>query len=117
MSQNRYCLALDLKDDPGLIKEYEEHHRKVWPEILKSIREAGVNDMRIYRYRNRLFMVMEVDETFSFEKKAAADAANPKVQEWEALMWKYQQSIAGNPAGGKWVLMEELFSLNHQHTF
>jgi L-rhamnose mutarotase len=37
----RFCLALDLKDDPHLIRGYEEHHRAVWPEILQSIRDNG----------------------------------------------------------------------------
>ncbi|GAB3751605.1 L-rhamnose mutarotase [Spirosoma pomorum] len=108
----RYCLALDLVDDPALIAEYEAYHQKIWPEIDASIRGAGVIDMTIYRAGNRLFMIMETDdETFSFEKKAAADAANPKVQEWEALMWKYQQALPIAKPGEKWVLMDKIFQL------
>ena len=41
----RYCLALDLKDDAALIKEYEDHHKNVWPEIVKSIKDAGIQQM------------------------------------------------------------------------
>lgn len=105
----RYALALDLKDDPRLIEEYEAHHRRVWPEILESIAGSGIRSMEIYRLQNRLVMVMEVDDTFSFERKAAADAANERVQAWEALMWTYQQAIPGGPPGGKWRVMERLF--------
>jgi len=108
----RYCLALDLKDDPKLIAEYEEYHKKVWPEILQTISAAGIQQMEIYRVNNRLFMVMETDDDFSTEKKAEMDAANPKVQEWERLMWKYQQALPGSKPGEKWVLMEKIFSLN-----
>ena len=107
----RYCLALDLKEDPILISEYEEHHRKVWPEVLQSIRESGIEHMEIYRSGNRLFMIMEVNEQFSFEKKAASDAANPIVQDWEKLMWKYQQSLPGSLPGEKWKLMERIFMI------
>ena len=107
----RYCLALDLVDDPVLIAQYEAHHEKVWPEIIKSISDAGIVQMEIYRFANRLFMIMEVSNEFNFEKKAAADAANPKVQEWEQLMWKYQQAIPGTKRGEKWVLMDKIFSL------
>lgn len=107
----RYCLAVDLKDDENLIKEYVEWHQKVWPEILESIRSEGIESMKIYRFSNRLFMIMEVNESFSFDKKAAADAANPKVQEWEGLMWKYQQAIPGTKKGEKWVLMDQIFEL------
>ena len=107
----RYCLAVDLKDDPQLIKEYEQHHRAVWPEILHSIRAAGIDSMEIYRLQNRLFMIMEVTEEFSFTRKSEADAANAKVQEWEQLMWKYQQRLPFAKPGEKWVLMEKIFEL------
>ncbi len=107
----RYCLACDLKDDPSLIQEYESYHRKVWPEILLSIHQAGIEQMEIYRVGNRLFMIMEVTDDFSFEQKAMADAANSKVQEWELLMWKYQQALPGSKPGEKWVLMEKIFDL------
>jgi L-rhamnose mutarotase len=105
----RYCLALDLKDDPALIAEYEEYHRNVWPEILKSITGSGIEKMEIYRTGNRLFMIMEVNATFSFENKAAADAGSDIVQQWEKLMWKYQQPLPGSKPGEKWILMEKIF--------
>lgn len=106
-----YALALDLKEDDHLITEYEQHHRAIWPEIRESILTAGVIDMRIYRLANRLFMIMEVTDDFSFDKKAEMDANNPKVQEWEALMWKYQQPLPQAKEGEKWLLMEEIFKL------
>lgn len=107
----RYCLALDLKDEPQLIAEYESYHRGVWPDILESIRSSGITNLEIYRAGNRMFMIMEVDNTFSFERKGAMDAANPKVQEWEELMWKYQQAIPVAKPGEKWVLMDKIFTL------
>ena len=109
--QHRYCFALDLKEDENLIKEYEAHHKKVWPEILDSIRHAGIEKLEIYRTANRLFMIMEVNESFNFEAKAKADATNEKVQQWEALMWKYQQALAFARPGEKWVLMNKIFEL------
>lgn len=107
----RYCLTLDLKDDPELIIEYEENHKRVWPEIISSIKEAGIEQMEIYRHGTRLFMIMEVNNDFSFEKKQRADMSNPKVQEWEELMWKYQQPVAGSVKGEKWMLMKKIFEL------
>ncbi|WP_312337091.1 L-rhamnose mutarotase [Sphingobacterium sp.] len=107
----RYVMALDLVDDPQLIKEYEGYHREVWPEIKRSILDAGVEQMEIYRFENRLFMNMEVGDDFSFEKKSAMDAANEKVQEWEQLMWKYQAAIPGAKPGEKWVMMTKIFEL------
>jgi L-rhamnose mutarotase len=107
----RYCLTLDLKDDPKLIAEYKRYHEQVWPEIAESIKDSGIRDMEIYLLGTRMFMVIEVDETFSFAAKGEADRQNPKVQEWENLMWKFQQALPQAKPGEKWMLMERIFKL------
>jgi L-rhamnose mutarotase len=107
----RYCLALDLKNDPNLIKEYEELHQQIWPGIAASIKDAGITNMEIYRFQNRLFMIMETTDDFSFEKKQKMDEENPKVQEWEQMLWKYQQALPGSEKGEKWKLMTNIFQL------
>ena len=107
----RYCLTLDLIDDEKLISEYKQYHLEIWPEIRESILSAGVDDLEIYLLGNRLFMIMQVNESFSFEKKSASDQANPKVQEWETLMWKYQQALPQAKPGEKWLLMDQIFKL------
>lgn len=121
----RYCLALDLQNDPAMIAEYEAWHRNVWPEIKASILDSGITEMEIWRLEDRLFMIMETGPDFSFGKKAVMDADNPAVQRWEELMWKYQIVIKplegarpkdkqDEPAGvptEKWRLMERIFVL------
>jgi len=108
----RYCLALDLQEDTKLIAEYEAYHKQVWAEILASIKESGILSMEIYRLGNRLFMIAETEDDFSWEKKAESDAHNPKVQEWEKLMWQYQKALPMAKEGEKWLLMEKIFSLH-----
>jgi L-rhamnose mutarotase len=110
----RWCLALDLKDDPALIAEYCRLHERIWPEIAASIRVAGIVDMEIWRTGNRLAMVMETDARFAPDDKTVADAANPKVQEWERLMWRFQLPLPWATTGQKWVPMERIFSLADQ---
>jgi L-rhamnose mutarotase len=110
----RFCLTLDLKDDPKLIAEYRRHHEHVWPEITQSIRKSGIIRMEIYLLGTRMFMIMDVDESFSFEAKAAADRGNAKVQEWESLMWRFQQPLAQAAPGEKWMLMERIFALQSE---
>ena len=108
----RHCLTLDLKDDPELIRQYEAYHKEVWPEIIKSITDSGIINMQIYRFETRLFMIMEVTDDFNFEAKQLADLNNPKVEEWEELMWKFQQPLPGSKPGEKWKLMNKIFELN-----
>ena len=38
---NRTLLMVDLKDDPAGIATYVEHHRRVWPEVIASLRRRG----------------------------------------------------------------------------
>lgn len=108
----KYVLTLDLKDDPVLIEEYKARHQKVWPEIKTSIRESGVESMNIYCLGDRLCMLMEVKDDFTFERKAKMDTENPIVQEWEALMLTFKKQTEGTNGNGQWQLMEEVFDLN-----
>lgn len=114
MNSKRLCYACDLVDNPELIELYKQYHSKgnTWTEITKSIKDSGIIDMEIYLFSNRLFMIMEVDESYSPERKQKMDADNPKVQEWEQLMWKFQQSPPGAKEGEKWLPMEQIFKLS-----
>ena len=112
-SANRFCYACDLVDDASLIAEYKQYHAQGenWPEITDSIKEAGIVNMEIYLVENRLFMIIEVDETFSQERKKRMDKENPKVQEWEKLMWQFQRALSSSKNGEKWTPMELIFEL------
>src|SRR6476620_9498824 len=107
----RFCLTLDLKNDPALIAEYKRYHQKIWPEISQSIKDARIEDMEIYLLGTRMFMIMEVNETFSFEAKAKADELSPIVQRWEKLMWNFQEALPQAKPGEKWLPMERIFKL------
>ena len=107
----RFCLTLDLKNDPKLIAEYKRYHQQVWPEIAQSIKDSGVENMEIYLLGARMFMIIEVNERFSFEAKAEADSRSSKVQEWEELMGTFQQSLPQSKPGEKWLRMERIFKL------
>jgi len=111
----RYCYACDLKDNPQLIAEYKAYHAKgkAWPEVTQSIKDAGILDMEIYLIGNRMFMIVEVDDGFIPGRKAEMDANNPKVQNWEALMWKYQQELPWAKKGEKWVELEQIFKTDY----
>lgn len=109
--KKRYCLTLDLKDDPQLIAEYKRYHQNIWPEITRSIKDAGIEDMEIYLLGTRMIMIMEVNEHFSFEAKAKADRENSRVREWEELMREFQQPLPQARAGEKWLQMQRIFKL------
>jgi len=108
---DRYCFTLDLKNDEKSISTYKQYHRSVWPEVKDSLKAVGVLNLEIYLLANRLFMIMDVDDEFTFEAKAKSDKANSKVQEWEKLMWNFQQALPWCKPGEKWILMDQIFEL------
>jgi L-rhamnose mutarotase len=114
MILKKLCYTCDLKNKPDLIEDYKEYHSKenTWPEITKSIKDSGIINMEIYLLANRLFMIMEVDESYTPERKQMMDAVNPKVQKWEKLMWKFQQAPPGAQEGEKWLPMEQIYKLD-----
>jgi len=109
----RYCLALDLVDDPALIAQYQHWHRpeNQRPAVNESILRSGIVSMEIYRTGNRLFMVIETEDSFSFEQKAALDASNADVLEWEALMGQFQQPLPWAKKGQKWTVMDKIYAI------
>ena len=92
----RYCLTLDLKDDPILIEQYKEYHapENRRPGIMRHIRSAGVESMEIYLFGTRMCMVMEANDDFTFERMNALNQQSAENQEWENLMWGFQQALS-----------------------
>jgi len=109
----RLVYALDLKDDPAMIADYEAWHRadRIWPSVVESLKASGIDELAIYRTGNRLFLIIEAPDEFSPESKARADAANAEVQAWEKLMWVFQQPLPWAAPGQKWVPMQSIFAL------
>lgn len=108
-------LALDLKDDPALIAEYEARHRRIWPEIAAQLRRQGVRRMEIFRLGTRLVMRMETDDAvFDAARFAGAQARDPRSREWEALMDRYQAPTPWSVPGSKWTPMQQIFDLGAQ---
>ena len=109
----RHCLALDLRDDPELIARYEAHHRAVWPEVLAHLRAHGVRELEIFRLGTRMVMLMDTDDAvFDAQRMAAAQHDDPRIREWESLMWRFQAPTPWTPEGTKWTAMQSIFRLN-----
>ncbi len=109
---SRYVLTVNLRDDPAAIKAYRDHHSRVWPEVVESLRRAGVSRMDIMLLGRRLVMILELNDGLDFRHVFAMHAAsNPRVQEWERLMRSLQEPSSDAPPGDWWAVMEPVFRL------
>jgi L-rhamnose mutarotase len=109
----RHVLMVDLRDDPLAIAAYREYHQRVWPEVIDSLRGAGVEQLDIHILGRRLVMTVEVRGGADYRRAFEAHAASsPRVAEWERLMKALQQPAPGAPDGDWWAAMEPLFTLN-----
>jgi L-rhamnose mutarotase len=106
-----FAQALDLQDDPQLIREYEVHHQRVWPEVIEALRGIGIWRMKIFRLGSRLFMYAEAGDDFDPTRDYQSYTNNPRCREWDVLMRRYQRTAPGARPGEWWASMQEVFDL------
>ncbi|HEX9829423.1 MAG TPA: L-rhamnose mutarotase [Bacteroidota bacterium] len=113
LRRKRYCLTLDLKDDPVLIEEYKRLHQsgQIWPEIPTGMKEVGILNMEIYLLGTRMFMVIETEPDFDYDRQMMKLSKLPRQQEWEEFTWKFQNPLSAFGSGKKWMLMENIYKL------
>ena len=105
----RLGMTLGIKEEK--IEEYKKLHANVWPEVLENLTELNFKNYSIYLHKNTLFGYVEYHGD-NLDRDNKLMASNPKVQEWEELMWNYQQALPQSEKGSKWVLMDKIFDLN-----
>jgi L-rhamnose mutarotase len=109
----RHVLTLDLKDDPAVVEAYKAHHRRVWPEVRRSLRSAGLADLQIYMLGRRLVMLIDLQDGLDVRRVFSTHAAShPRVAEWEALMKSMQQPPPDSAPGEWWAAMQPVFHLH-----
>ena len=102
----RYGRVLKLR--PEAREKYIEYHANVWPEMLRLIHRYNIRNYSIFLKDDTLFAYFEYVGK-DFEADTAKIAADPKSQEWEAIMKPMQQPIPTRKAGEWWAMMQEVF--------
>jgi len=71
-----------------------------------------VTAMEIHRLGTRMVMLMETDDArYDDQAMALATRTDPKIRQWEELMWKFQAPTPWTPEGEKWTVMQRIFCL------
>ena len=83
----------------------------MWPEVLRTIQECNIRNYSIYFKDDILFSYFEYHGT-DMESDWQKMAADPKTQEWWAVMKPMQEPIPTRKEGEWWATMEEVFHLD-----
>jgi L-rhamnose mutarotase len=102
----RYGSVIGVR--PEKFEEYKAYHAAVWPEILDMIRACNIRNYSIYHKDNNLFSYFEYVGD-DFKADMAKMAADPKTQEWWAVMMPMQVPWQTRAEGEWWAEMEEVF--------
>jgi L-rhamnose mutarotase len=62
-------------------------------EIISCVKDTGIENKEICYLGERLFMIMKVNDDFSFANRQQTYKNNVKLQESEELRWKYQRPL------------------------
>ncbi|MFZ1034541.1 MAG: L-rhamnose mutarotase [Candidatus Acidiferrales bacterium] len=97
-----------IKVRPEAIAEYKRYHATVWPDVLKMIQKCNIRNYSIYLKDDFLFGYFEYHGT-DYKADIAEMAADPRTQEWWAVMMPMQQPLETRKEGEWWAEMEEVF--------
>jgi L-rhamnose mutarotase len=97
-----------IKLRPGVLESYARYHASIWPEIAATITACNIRNYSIYHKDGLLFAYMEYVGS-DFDGDMARMAADPKTQEWWAVMKPMQDPLPTRAAGEWWADMKEVF--------
>jgi L-rhamnose mutarotase len=105
----RYGSVIKVRSES--LEGYKKYHAAVWPEVLNMIRRCNIRNYSIYLKDDLLFGYFEYHGT-DYAADMARMAADPKTQEWWAIMMPMQKPLETRAPGEWWANMEEVFHCN-----
>jgi len=103
----RACFFLKVKK--GLLEEYKNAHKEVWPEMLEAIRRAGMKNYSLFLRRDGLLVgYFEAEDPQESLRKVRETKANRR---WQKHMARYFESGSGDLQKGNPEWLEQIFYL------
>jgi len=104
-------LGMMIKLKPGNEEAYRTYHAAVWPDVLRKMSECNIRNYSVFFKEDVLFGYLEYHGA-NIKEDWARMAADPKTQEWWALMEPMQEPLRTRKKGEWWAEMEEVFHLD-----
>lgn len=105
-------MTANLVEDSTLQNEYMEYHRtqfKKWPEVSRGFINADFQQLLVFRHGRQLMLVISIPQGKTLDElNPKTTENNPRVDEWNKIMGKYQEGIEDAPKGTTWVVFSDL---------
>ena len=109
---DHFILSANLVGDEKLQQEYLAHHETQfdqWPELSKGFCNAEFQELLIYKNGRQLMLIISVPKGKTLDElNPKTTENNPRVNEWNELMKKYQEGINGTKPGEVWVFFQKI---------
>jgi len=105
-------LTANLVEDPKLQKEYVDYHAtqfEKWPEIAKGFCNADFQQLQVFKNGRQLMLIISIPKGESLDKlNPKTTENNPRVDDWNNLMKKYQTGIEGAKPDETWIFLNKI---------
>ena len=105
-------MTANLVNDSTLQREYMDYHvtqSEKWPEIANGFCNANFQQLLIFRNERQLMLIISIPEGENLDElNPKTTENNPRVDDWNALMSKYQEGIEGAEQGSAWVTFSQV---------
>ncbi len=105
-------MTANLVNDTVKQKEYMEYHRtqfEKWPEVSKGFIHADFQQVLVFRTGRQLMLVISIPQGKTLDElNPKTTENNPRVNEWNKIMAKYQEGIDDAPKGTTWVMFSSI---------
>ena len=101
-------MTANLVDDDTLQAEYMDYHarqRELFPEVAQGFCRADFQQLLLFRNGRQLMLVISIPEGKTLDElNPKTTENNPRVDEWNTIMSKYQTGIEGTKLDETWVI-------------
>ncbi|MES2275526.1 MAG: L-rhamnose mutarotase [Bacteroidota bacterium] len=112
---NNILLTANLVADPKMQQEYLDYHKtqfEKWPEVSNGFCNASFQQLLVFKNGRQLMLVISIPKGKTLDElNPLTTKNNPRVDDWNKLMSKYQEGLPGTKRGETWVFLKPLGSL------
>lgn len=105
-------LTANLVAAPKLQQEYLNYHAtqfEKWPEVSQGFCNASFQQLLVFKNGRQLMLIISIPKGESLDKlNPLTTKDNPRVNEWNKIMAKYQEGIEGTKKGETWVFLNKV---------